>query len=178
MDWSAIGALGEILGAVAVVGSLLFVARQVRANTSAVRSAAYGSILSSQSAVLQSFATDERMVGLFKRVMWDRALSGDFTDEERICLGLAFLSLLSQWQNAYFQAIREQVVDDDVVAGMVNSTLTNSPYFGEFWQRNRHELPSAFVTFLEGRHAGLAQTSAEEARSSGGAKVGLHSGTT
>jgi hypothetical protein len=40
MDWTAVGALGELFGAVAVVLSLIYVAAQVRQNTQAVRSAA------------------------------------------------------------------------------------------------------------------------------------------
>ena len=35
MNWDAIGALGEILGAMAVIGSLLFVGVQIRSNTRA-----------------------------------------------------------------------------------------------------------------------------------------------
>ena len=33
MDWTAIGALGEVLGAVAVVVSVVYLAAQVRHNT-------------------------------------------------------------------------------------------------------------------------------------------------
>jgi len=37
MDWQAIGAIGEILGAVAVVISLAYLARQIRTNTKTIK---------------------------------------------------------------------------------------------------------------------------------------------
>lgn len=40
MNWEAVGAIGEILGAVAVVASLVFLAAQVRSNTRAMRARA------------------------------------------------------------------------------------------------------------------------------------------
>ena len=33
MDWDAIGAIGEVLGALAVVGSLVYLAIQIRSST-------------------------------------------------------------------------------------------------------------------------------------------------
>ena len=39
MTWTELGALGEVLGAIAVVVSLVYLSRQVRQNTQAVRTA-------------------------------------------------------------------------------------------------------------------------------------------
>ena len=33
MNWEAIGAIGEVLGALAVIGSLVYLALQIRANS-------------------------------------------------------------------------------------------------------------------------------------------------
>jgi len=65
MDWTAIGALGEIIGAVAVVLSLVYVARQVQANTSAVRSAAYTSVASDVASQFSTFSQDESLSRLW-----------------------------------------------------------------------------------------------------------------
>jgi len=41
MDWTAIGAMAELFGAVAVVASLLYVGLQVKQNTIAARASAF-----------------------------------------------------------------------------------------------------------------------------------------
>ena len=41
MDWNAIGAIGEVGGAVGVVVTLIYLAGQLRQNTNALRSASY-----------------------------------------------------------------------------------------------------------------------------------------
>ena len=38
MNWEAIGAVGEILGALAVFASLIYLARQIRQNTQMMKS--------------------------------------------------------------------------------------------------------------------------------------------
>ena len=48
MNWEAIGAVGEVLGAVGVIATLGYLAVQIRQNTRTVKSSAY------QSAVLSN----------------------------------------------------------------------------------------------------------------------------
>ena len=47
MNWDAIGAVAELLGAIGVIASLIYVATQIRRNTSAVYAIAYQSIINS-----------------------------------------------------------------------------------------------------------------------------------
>ena len=45
MNWDAIGAVGELLGAAAVLFTLIYLAVQIRQNTSAVATATYESTM-------------------------------------------------------------------------------------------------------------------------------------
>ncbi len=45
MNWDAIGAIGEILGAIAVLGTLIYLAAQIRQNTASVTTATYESMM-------------------------------------------------------------------------------------------------------------------------------------
>jgi len=45
MNWEAIGAIGEIVGALAVVASLAYLVIQIRQNTAAVATATYESMM-------------------------------------------------------------------------------------------------------------------------------------
>ncbi len=53
MNWDAIGALGEIAGAVAVFASLVYLALQMRQNTRAIRGRAEQETVSLQQSALQ-----------------------------------------------------------------------------------------------------------------------------
>ena len=44
MNWDAIGAIAELLGAVGVIATLAYLAQQIRQNTSTVRSSAAASL--------------------------------------------------------------------------------------------------------------------------------------
>jgi hypothetical protein len=46
MNWEAIGAIGEILGAIAVLGTLIYLVAQLRQNTASVTTATYESMMS------------------------------------------------------------------------------------------------------------------------------------
>lgn len=151
MNWDAVAAVGAIGGALAVVASLVYVARQVRANTAAVRSAAYAAISGDLASTLSSISQDQRVSHLFRRIVFDGASTEDLDPDERMRLGMALLSLLNIWQNAFIQAEREGLFEFTAVTGMFSSAVTNSVYFREFWARNRMELKPGFVEFFE-RH--------------------------
>ena len=149
MDWTAIGALGEIIGAVAVVLSLVYVARQVQANTSAVRSAAYTSVASDVASQFSTFSQDESLSRLWGEVLEGGLTRADLEVGDRYRLGFATLAILNTWQNAYIQAEREGLIDLEAVTQMFSSRLTKSAFFQEFWEQNRGELSPGFVAFFE-----------------------------
>jgi hypothetical protein len=47
MNWDAIGAIAELIGALGVIGSLIYLAAQIRQNTQSLRASAYDSITAS-----------------------------------------------------------------------------------------------------------------------------------
>ena len=56
MNWEAIGAIGEVAGAVAVFASLVYLALQIRQNTRAIRGSAEREMVSLQQSALQPVA--------------------------------------------------------------------------------------------------------------------------
>ena len=59
MDWQAIGAIGEILGAAAVVASLVYLARQVKISAAVIQATAYREIALRTADTLEVWATDD-----------------------------------------------------------------------------------------------------------------------
>ena len=59
MNWEALGAIGEIVGAVAVVLSLIFLATQIRQNTRSSRTASYQAAVTSISDLTREIGSDD-----------------------------------------------------------------------------------------------------------------------
>ena len=61
MNWDAIGAAGEIIGATGVLISLLYLASQIRKNTHAIESSAHQGMLHQHNSLWTLLLTDENL---------------------------------------------------------------------------------------------------------------------
>jgi hypothetical protein len=103
VNWEAIGALGEVLGALAVVATLLYVSRQLReqsrALTTSVRDSAFQQLAEWNYQVM----ADAELSHLFQRGAatddWD-----DFSPEERSRLIHVFYSFFKVFENVFLHA--------------------------------------------------------------------------
>lgn len=68
MNWDAIAAVGELIGAVAVVISLLYLASQIRTSNKAARHAASREIMVEYSQIYGQLATNLETAELWLRV--------------------------------------------------------------------------------------------------------------
>lgn len=65
MNWEAIGAIGEIIGASAVIATLVYLAIQIRQNTRAVQAAALDSCIQAASSIRSDVFKSEELSELF-----------------------------------------------------------------------------------------------------------------
>ncbi len=147
MDWQAIGAVGEVLGAAAVVASLVYLARQVRSSAAVIRATAYMEIALGTAETLEDWAQDDVWHELVVRVFFEGTGRDDFTPAERIKISFHLLALLRLFEAAYHQ-YREGVVSEEILE-VCDSALLRTQYFAESWPIYRPELSRAFATFLD-----------------------------
>ena len=94
MDWEAIGAVGEILGAIGVIITLGYLASQIRQNTRATRSQSVQSLAESGATMNAMIIEDSEVAQIFATGMSNyQALP----KEDR----LRFRFLIGQWMLAY-----------------------------------------------------------------------------
>ena len=67
MNWEALGAIGELAGAIGVIATLGYLAIQIRQNTSAVQSAAAQTVHENFAAWYSSAQGDSRLLGISSR---------------------------------------------------------------------------------------------------------------
>ena len=109
MTLSDLGNLGEFVGAIAVVVSLLYLATQIRQNSRIVRSTTHHASISSGNAVNFAFAEAEAA-----RILLKGGLTyGELDLEERFRFGMLMRASLAFFEDAYLQ-FREGLMDSDV----------------------------------------------------------------
>jgi hypothetical protein len=131
MNWEALGAIGEIVGAAAVVVTLGYLAVQIRQNTKSV-----------QAATFQSIA--EGLADASYRLM--NPPPGD----QRTDLFLLFVGTLRRYENLHFQ-IRRGTLDRSDVEGFFTSlaAVFEVDFFRECWPATRTFFHPAFASYVE-----------------------------
>ena len=123
MDWIAVGALAELVGAVAVVLTLVYLAEQVRNNTRMARSAATAEAVAAVREANARIADDPSVSQLF----W-KGLQGleNLSEDERGQFGIITFNLFKACEHLHYQWV-VGAMDPDVWAGWE-------------WQMNRFPL--------------------------------------
>ena len=103
MDIEQLAALGEILGGIGVLGTLIFLAIEVRHSSKILQ-------INAQSLGMQSFATfneilatDPELVSLVDRVMGGGEAYSTLTPAEKIRFSVAIRALLMRFEAQFFQ---------------------------------------------------------------------------
>jgi hypothetical protein len=130
MNWDAIGAVGEIFGAIAVFVSLVYLAVQTRNNTRALRSSAFHQVRESFSQVSLAMAVDPELAILVNSAVMNNQ---SLTDNEVIRYHFLLTTLVRRGESAYFQS-SEGTLQMETWMG-IKETLVNalSNDYGVTW---------------------------------------------
>jgi hypothetical protein len=79
MNWDAIGAIGEVVGATAVVLSLIYVATQIKQNTAASRAQSINQINSQYGALMSQIALNGELAHIYRKATDGEELGPDET---------------------------------------------------------------------------------------------------
>jgi len=145
LSWEAIGALGELIGALAVLITLIYLALQIRQNTRAVQLSAQDATKRNFSSFAHLLASSAEVADLFRKGCADyRALSA--TDRLRFANLLQDLlyTLATQQQQASQGLIAETGVSSRL------SFLFSQPGVQDWWERNSQLFGPDFVAIVDG----------------------------
>ena len=99
MNWDAIGAIGEILGAIAVLGTLIYLAAQIRQNTASVTTATYESMMSGITDINLVIVGNPEVASILNRGARD---PHSLDDEE----AYRYTTLMRCWANQWLKQLR------------------------------------------------------------------------
>ena len=100
MNWDAIGAIAELLGAIGVIASLIYLATQIRQGREQMRAATAQQFQSQAASTTQAVTRDAELARLVRRGFADV----DQLDEDELFRFTHYIyGILSEYDNAYYQ---------------------------------------------------------------------------
>jgi len=134
MNWGAVGAIGEGVGAVAVVVTLGYLAVQIRQNTTSLRAATFQDIVREGNVFVRDLALHPDLARIWRSGLDSlEALSAD----ERERFHFLILSFYRRVENSYHQS-RRRLIDEEDVTGFLTSSFyaLARPGARAWWESN------------------------------------------
>jgi hypothetical protein len=145
INWEALGAIGEFIGALGVVISLVYLATQIRTQNNETKLAAVHEILVGFRETLQPFSTGD-LAEIFAKGNEDY---DSLTNGETLKLLSGLIPTLRLWEEAYIQ--NEQGRLEDRVWNGINSQYGdyfNYQAFNRLWDLRGSHFDLKFQVFL------------------------------
>ena len=142
-----LASVAEIVGAFAVVVSLVYVGVQVSDSNRAVRSAAVNDANVAVQSWYQQVGSDEQTSRLFYRaLMSDSALP----NEDEFQFLMMFHGVFLAFQSSYLMA-QEGTVDSELLDGLTGAILLvkDTPGMKRYWRQRRTTLDPRFVRYVD-----------------------------
>ena len=146
MNWEAIGAVGEVAGAVGVIISLLYLAVQIRGDARAKRAATVHDQSAAYRDLLEMLATDEELSKVYLRGLRDL---GSIDDSEFVRFSSALGFMFRVFEEAFFQW-QEGNLDAHLWNGYESPIADMLAYPGtqEWWSTRSHWYSPQFRDFV------------------------------
>jgi hypothetical protein len=148
MNWEAIGAVGEVAGAIAVVLSLMYLAHQVRTSNKLARAGAWRQPTSDLNSLNAAFAIDPVFRRALSRAYFEEAERSAFEPDEAMALDLYLVSITNLYEQL-FREVREGVLDDRAMKDFGAQNLLKTAYYQSSWEVYRPNFGPSFVEYFE-----------------------------
>lgn len=147
-----ITSISELVGAIGVILSLLYVGRQLKQTNSMSRSAVHQSLSSQMSEWTMGVAVSPSLAACVAKVHFNNLVRDEATDVEKIQLGYALVGIIAQIYMVYEQR-KEGILSQSEadVYGPSNALLTK-PYLASAWPILRGTYPPDFCEWFEQRY--------------------------
>ncbi|MGR8946696.1 MAG: hypothetical protein ACU84Q_01525 [Gammaproteobacteria bacterium] len=148
MNWEAIIGFAEIVGAIAVVVSLWYVAIQIRQNTAATRYQTTQNLIAANSDANYMFANNGELAAIAMKGCYEPE---SMSDEERFRFSTWFFSYYNQFDFAYHQYLNGQIDEAmwEKMAYEMPLYVSSLPGVNEWWARDKKRLSKEFVAYME-----------------------------
>jgi len=147
MNWEAIGAVGEAVGAIAVVVTLAYLAMQIRRNTGATRAASHLAVIEALNQGNLAQARDAELAQIWVSGLKDRGVLTEVERQRFDSLCLAYFHVFdSLWYSAKVgTAERDLLLSEE--KGFVYLMDSSGVY--DWWEANPYAFSPEFRNYME-----------------------------
>ncbi len=147
MTLNELGSLGEFVGAIAVVISLIYLAIQIRHNTRAVQSGTHQAVLDGIMRVSASLSDSEGLAQIAQKANEDRE---SLTDEERVRFEAYADRTVANYETAFYNCQRS-MIDPVLWSSWSHQILADlsEPGLRHFWEEKKHNYLVEFVEYVD-----------------------------
>jgi hypothetical protein len=142
MNWEALGSIAELVGAVGVVASLLYLGKQIRQNTRSIRAATYQALAESSAASNFQFIANADLV----RAVRAGFAASEPLSEDDFARYQAYLRILFRRHDSIFINYREGALSEEAWLGYWHALRENlrNPGAQKWWQRHSEGYTRSF----------------------------------
>jgi hypothetical protein len=155
MNWEAIGAIGEVVGAVGVIATLVYLGAQIRQNSNVVRSATRQAVSNAQMEIGIRLATNPELRAAVLR--WNGRDPTPTSPDTQVRDEMFLRAMLRAFENQYHQN-QDGTFENAMWAGYLENMrrVFIAPFFRDFWDANRSLYSTDFAAFVETQMRGRA----------------------
>ena len=147
MNWEIISVVANVIAAIAVVISLIYLGKQVSFSNRLSQAEALRVPSSDQSALNSTFSTIPVFNLALRRVLRGEVRSS-FNEEERAVLDAYMISITNLLQQIY-REVRIGIVEKDAYSNFTGASFFDSNYYKTSWPLYKHYLNRDFASDLE-----------------------------
>ena len=141
----------EILGLVAIIGSLIFVGIEIRQNSLAVRGATHQSISEQVTKLYMHVATNERLSKLVSQMLPDDTSDDNLRNKlnaaDQLSLDFTILTGLRRIENIYLQ--ESDGILSEKAFERIGLEFYQTPFSRETWEKYKTGFDKSFINFFE-----------------------------
>ncbi len=147
MDWGAVSAIAEMLAAIFVGVTVVYLALQVKASTRATHSQTYQLATSALAEMAGIIGQDKDLARIFRVGMVD---PNALDEDELTQFGYLGISLFRRFENVFFQ-YQSGMIDEDFWVGHRDNILWffHRPGMQVWWQDRKFAFSQRFRQFLD-----------------------------
>ena len=137
----------EILGVLAIIGSLIFVGIEIRQNTLQIRGSTHQSVSEQATKLYMKIAGDERLSKLVSEMMANDELRNELNATDQLSLDFIVLTGLRRIENIYLQQL-DGILSDKAFE-RIGLEYYQTQYARQSWEKHKTNFDSAFIDFFE-----------------------------
>lgn len=138
----------ELVAAISIVISLVFVGYELRENSAIARSDSFSAYTLAVAEINFDIATDPILTPLIRRVT-EGGSRNEFDGDERYRVFLFYQGILNVYEGL-FRAIEEGILPSNDLSSIFNIGLFGNIYFEDLWSNSlRHVYSPGFIEFFE-----------------------------